>query len=126
MSKLSILVAAIISLFVFSAPAIAGNNNHNHENGGTWNYNYNYKYKYDNGEFYESPYFWGPIIGLFGEIITQPRMAPVAPVVPGAGQVYMQPQPGVIYPQGAECFMAWTQVYIPGKGYVPYQTTVCP
>lgn len=90
---------------------------HYRERGGTWNYNYTYENK---TKFYNDPYFWGSALGVLDDIVTAPR-----------GQVYAQPgpvyaQPPVVYEQPAECFMAWNQIYIPGKGYVPYQTTVCP
>lgn len=88
-------------------------------NGGTWNYNYSYEYE-NKTKFYNDPYFWGSALGVLDDIITAPR-----------GEVYVQPgpvyaQPPVIYPQASECFTARTQVYIPYKGYVPYQTVVCP
>ena len=122
MSRLSILTVAAISTCMMASSVMAGEKHHkHHENGGTWNYNYNYEYE-NNTKFYNDPYFWGSAFGLLGNIITAPR----APVYAEPGPVYAQPMPGMIYPQGAECFMAWTQVYIPGKGYVPYQTTVCP
>lgn len=137
----SILAAVIVVSVIGATPSLADNGNnrppkqyknkqynkHNYnkhkkyyrERGGTWNYNYNYKYE-NNTKFYNDPYFWGSAFGLLDDIITAPR-----------GEVYVQPgpvyaQPPVVYEQPSECFMAWTQVYVPGKGYVPYQTTVCP
>lgn len=126
------ILAAVIAVSVIGSPALADNGdnvppkphyhkrdkNHN-QNGGTWNYNYNYEYE-NNTKFYNDPYFWGSALGLLDDIIT-----------PRRGEVYVQPgqiyqQPPLVYQQPAECFMAWTQVYIPGKGFVPYQTTVCP
>lgn len=117
-------LAAVIAVSVIGSPALADNGNNRppkpyKQHGGTWNYNYNYKYE-NNTKFYNDPYFWGSAFGLLDDIITAPR-----------GEVYVQPgpvyaQPPVVYEQPSECFMAWTQVYVPGKGYVPYQTTVCP
>lgn len=68
----------------------------------------------NNNYFYQDPNFWGGVAGglIGGAIIRQ--------------YDYDNVPPPAIYQQPAECFMAWTQVYVPGKGYVPYQTTVCP
>jgi len=68
----------------------------------------------NNNYFYQDPNFWGGVAGglIGGALIRE--------------YDYDNVPPPAVYQQPAECFMAWTQVYIPGKGYVPYQTTVCP
>lgn len=95
---------------------------HKRHHGGTWNYNYNYKY--DNGDWYENPYLWGSVAGVVGGLLLESGPEYAVPPAYAQPQVYAPP-PGA-YMEGAECQMMWTQVYIPGKGYIPYQTTVCP
>ncbi len=129
MSKLLI---AVSFLALLVQPALAGNNNNqfenwqknrNHQqppgdhlppppNGGTWNYNYTYKYKNNNGDWYQNPYLWGSVAGAVGQLLRPPPQYGAPPYPGGVG--------------GPECGMFWTQVFIPGKGYVPYQTVVCP
>jgi hypothetical protein len=80
-------------------------------------YRYKHRHKHNNNNneyFYQDPNFWGGVAGglIGGAIIRQYN--------------YNEVEPLPYYQQPAECFMAWTQVYIPGKGFVPYQTTVCP
>lgn len=133
MNKLLIAIAAFALLV---QPAIAGNKhnqfqNWQHNQGHqpppppppddhtyNYNYNYNYKYKNNNGDWYQNPYLWGSVAGALGQIL-QPAPQYVMPPQYGAPPPYMGGVPG------PECGMIWTQVYIPGKGYVPYQTTVC-
>lgn len=92
---------------------------HNYWRGGHNNYwrgghNNYWRGGNNNNYFYQDPNFWGGVAGglIGGAIIRE--------------YDYDNVPPPAVYQQPAECFMAWTQVYIPGKGFVPYQTTVCP
>lgn len=106
-----------IALMIAVSAAYAGEKHkhrrdgHNYWRGGHNNY---WRGGNNNNYFYQDPNFWGGVAGglIGGAIIRQYN--------------YDNVQPPTIYQQPAECFMAWTQVYVPGKGYVPYQTTVCP
>lgn len=129
-SKIS-LTAIALMIAVSAAEANHKPVNPNWNGGGNWDgqnfkerherrrdvYRYKHRHKHNNNNnkyFYQDPNFWGGVAGglIGGAIIRQYE--------------YDNVQPPLFYQQPAECFMAWTQVYIPGKGYVPYQTAVCP
>lgn len=66
--------------------------------------------------FYNSPYFWGGVVGglVVGEVIADRHH-----------EHRHKRHYHHVYEDEPECYMYHTRVWVPDRGYVPYQTVVC-